>query len=158
MSHLSIYSPVPSGVYSLYDAYTNALDALVEDFPDIKFAIATHTVDTVASRETHFNIEAKWYSETVIEEYTGVLPIFDLRDLESTMSNGSICQFECEGTVYRNLCPEYNMSGDTLHPDTKESTERLGKGVFVLLSKMFCEEQQTECTQDSDCDDNLACN
>jgi hypothetical protein len=155
-----IYSPIPSGVYSIYDSYTTVLDALIEDFPDIKFAIATHTVDTITSPETNFNIEAKWYSETVIEEYTGVLPIFDLRDIESTRSDDSICQFEYDGTMYRNLCSEYNSSGDTLHPDTEEGTERLGKGVFILLSKMFCEQQPqpVECTQDSECDDHLACN
>jgi len=112
----------------------------------------------ITSPESRFNIGAKWYSETVIENYAGVVPIFDLRDIESTRSDGSICQFEYNGILYRNLCPEYNMNDDTIHPNTKEAVERLGKGIFVLLSKMFCETKLVECTEDWECDDYLACN
>jgi len=152
-----LYASVPSGVYAMYDGYTPVLNSLVEDFPGIKFAITTHPVDTVTSPETSFNIGGKWYSEMVIGDYSGILPILDVRDIESTRSDDSICYFEYNGEIYRNLCPEYNVNGDTLHPNTEEAVERLGKGIFILLSKMFCE-QQSECIQDSDCDDNLACN
>jgi hypothetical protein len=157
---LYLYTCGYGGPYALYDGYTPVFDSLRNDFPNINFAIATHPLDTVASPETRFNFDAKWYNDTVIENYAGVVPIFDIAGVESTRSDDSICQFEYDGTWYRNLCPEYTLHGDLIHPSTEEGVERFGKGIFVLLSKMFCEQQTepVECTQDSDCDDNLACN
>ena len=158
VAFLYLYATRYNEQYAMYDSYTPVFDSLRNDFPNINFAIATHTLDTVASLGTKFNIIAKWYSDTVIENYAGVVPIFDLGGIESTRSDDSICQFEYDGTLYRNMCQEYNENGDTIHPDTEEAVERLGKGVFILLSKMFCEPQLVECTLDSDCDDYLACN
>jgi hypothetical protein len=157
---LYLYSCGYGEPYTLYEGYTTVFDSLRSDFPNINFVIATHPLDTVASPETRFNMDAKWYDDTVIENYAGVVPIFDIAGIESTRSDDSICQFEYDGTWYRMLCPEYNTNGDRIHPNTEEAVERFGKGIFVLLSKMFCEQQPqpVECTQDSDCDDNLACN
>ena len=132
----------------------------MEDIPSINFVIATHTLDTRTTPDARFNFHGKWYSDKIKENYTGVVPIFDLGDIESTRSDDSVCEFEYEGIIYRRMCPEYNTNGDYIHPNSHEATMRLGKGIFVLLSKIFCEQQPqpVECTQDSDCDDNLACN
>ena len=152
-----LHSSYGNGPQDLFDDYTPVFDALVEDVPDIQFAIATHTLDTRTTADARFNFEGKWYSDKIKETYTGVVPIFDLGDIESTRADDSICEFEYDGTIYRRMCPEYNTNNDYIHPNSEEARERLGKGIFVLLSKIFCE-QQSECIQDSDCDDNLVCN
>ena len=145
---------------ALFDDYTPVFDALLVDVPDIQFAIATHTLDTRTNDDARFNFEGKWYSDKIKETYTGVVPIFDLEDIESTRADDSICEFNYGGTIYRRMCPEYNTNGDYIHPNSEEARERLGKGILVLLSKMFCEQQPqpVECTVDSECDDHLACN
>ena len=74
---------------------------MVEDLPDINFVIATHTLDTRTTPEGHFNFEGKWYSEQIMENYAGFVPIFDLGDIESTRADDSICEFEYDGILYR---------------------------------------------------------
>ncbi|MHC4437530.1 MAG: LamG domain-containing protein [Planctomycetota bacterium] len=160
VAFLYLYSTSYSELYTLYDSYTQVFDSLKNDFPNINFVIATHTLDTRTTPEGRFNFYGKLYSEQIREDYTGVVPIYDLGDIESTRSDDSICEFEYDGIVYRRMCPEYNINGDHIHPNSEEAMERLGKGIFVLMSKIFCEQQPepAECTHDSDCDDNLACN
>jgi hypothetical protein len=158
-----LYSSGLQDAQSMYYGYNSAFDSLRHDYPNINFAFATHHVSTMQTPNSTWNIQSKWYSDMVFEKYTGVVPILDIRDIVSTKPDGEICQFEYNGTTYRSLCPEYNNnSGDGIHPSTPEAEKRLARGVFVLLSKVYCEQAQqnqtSQCTQNSDCDDGLYCN
>ena len=129
------------------DSYFPALDALVKDFPNVKFAVATHDINAdgmalngkVQKEDSDWNIRGGDYSERVIKTYYGKLPIFDMRDIVSTRPDGTVCSFQHNGKTYRKMCREYNVEkGDLIHPNTPEGQARMGKGFLILLTKMFC--------------------
>ena len=128
------------------DSYFPVLDALVKDFPNVKFAVATHDIGADGTdlrgkevkENSEWNIRGGDYSERVIKTYYGKLPIFDMRDIVSTRADGTACAFQYKGKAYRKLCREYNSNNDLIHPNTPEAQARIGKGFLILLTKMFC--------------------
>lgn len=128
------------------DSYFPVLDALVKDFPKVKFAIATHDIGAdgtdlrgkVVKEESEWNIRGGDYSERVIKTYYGKLPIFDMRDIVSSRADGTVSSFQYKGKTYRKLCREYNSNNDLIHPNSPEAQARIGKGFLILLTKMYC--------------------
>ena len=132
------------------DSYFPVLDALVKDFPNIKFAIATHDINAVGKTaggkeqvaESAWNIRGGDYSDAVVKRYYGKLPIFDMRDIVSTRPDGTVSSFvHTNGKTYRTMVREYcRPDGDLIHANSPEGADRLGKGFVILLAKMFCPE------------------
>jgi hypothetical protein len=129
------------------DEYFPMLDKMIADFPNVKFAIATHHVSGDGNDlrgvphdpASAWNIGGEDYSQAVIKRYYGKVPILDLRDIFSTHADGKPCTFTYNGRTYRKMCPEYIIKGgDQIHPNSPEGKERLGKGFLLLLAKMFC--------------------
>jgi hypothetical protein len=151
-------SKIDGGLQALYyisdkknldESYFPVLDALVKDFPKIKFAIATHDINAVGKvvptgkeeiAASNWNIRGGDYSEAVVRKYYGKLPIFDLRDIVSTRPDGTISSFvHTNGRTYRTMVREYaRPDGDLIHANTEEGAARLGRGFLILLGKMFC--------------------
>ena len=125
------------GNEDIAEEYFPMLDAWIKDFPKVKFAIFTHPVSAsgidIYKKEqpeaSAWNIVGGDYSEKVIKKYYGKIPIYDIRDIVSTKPDGK---------TYRKLCNEYNKNNDMIHPNTDEINERLGKGLLIMLAKMFC--------------------
>jgi hypothetical protein len=129
------------------ETYFPMLDKEVKDFPNIKFAVATHNVNAVGTNpagkvekeDSAWNIRGGDYSDAVIKRYYGKLPIFDMRDIVSTKPDGTKAEFEKDGKKYRYMVREYaRPDGDLIHPNSAEGTARLGKGFLILMAKMFC--------------------
>jgi len=126
--------------------YFPMLDKLVADFPNVKFAIATHHVSgdgndmkgVAKDANSAWNIAGEEYTQAVIKRYYGKLPILDLRDIVSTHPDGTSCTFTVNGKTYHKMCPEYIIpNGDQIHANSALGRERLGKGYILLLAKMF---------------------
>jgi len=128
------------------ESYFPILDALVKDFPNVKFAVCTHDISAsgkdLSGKEqpeaSAWNIRGGDYSDAVVRKYYGKLPIFDIRDIVSTRADGTVASFVHDGKTYRKLVREYNKSGDLIHANSDEGSARLGKGFLILLTKMFC--------------------
>ncbi len=133
---------------SMEDSYFPVLDALVKNFPNIKFAVATHDINAVGKASngrdqveaSAWNVRGGDYSDAVVRRYYGKLPIFDLRDIVSTRPDGTVSSFvHTNGKSYRTMVREYcRPDGDLIHPNSPEGADRLGKGFVILLAKMFC--------------------
>jgi len=131
------------------DDYFPMVDAWVRDFPNLKVALFTHPVSASGPdskgkdqpEASEWNVRGGDYSEAVIRTYYGKLPIFDMRDIVSTRSDGTVCSFQKDGKTYRKLCREYNTTGDLIHANSPEARDRLGRGFLILLVKMFCPEK-----------------
>ena len=61
------------------------------------------------------NVSRNEFNQLIIENYTGIDPIFDLAKIEATHSNGSLNTFEHNGEVYLSLIPEYSSDGGHLN-------------------------------------------
>jgi hypothetical protein len=130
------------------ETYFPVLDALAKDFPNIKFAIATHDINAVGTTPkgkeeiaaSTWNVRGGDYSEAVVKRYYGKLPIFDLRDIVSTRADGTVSSFvHTNGKTYRTMVREYcRPDGDLIHANSPEGADRLGKGFVILMAKMYC--------------------
>ncbi len=126
--------------------YFPILDALIRDYPNVKFAVCTHHVNASGmdlrgneqKEDSAWNIYGGAYSDQVLARYYGKVAIFDLRDIASTRPDGTVCSFESNGKTYRKMCPEYNTNKDMLHLNSPDGSKRLPKGFLILLTKMFC--------------------
>jgi hypothetical protein len=142
----SLYCGPQKEAQQMADEYFPMFDRLIEDFPNVKFAILTHPVSgdgpdmkgNPKDAASAWNIGGGHYSDAVFKRYYGKIPILDIRDIVSTRPNGKPCTFESNGKTYRKLCPEYNINKDLIHPNSPEARIRMGKGFILLLAKMFC--------------------
>lgn len=105
---------------AIFEYYRQTLDALRQQFPNIKFAHVTVPLVTQpmalkaraqrllgrAVWEDLANIKRHEFNRRLIEAY-GAEPIFDLARAESTRPDGSRETFEYEGREYYDLVPEY---------------------------------------------------
>ncbi|MBN2581870.1 MAG: hypothetical protein JXL80_02305 [Planctomycetes bacterium] len=113
---------------SLYDYYTQKMDALRRDFPHIKFIYVTSGVSTLADDPS--NPPSCQFGQMILDNYRGVVPIYDIKDIVSTHADGT--------SAGCRMCPEFNTSGDNIHPNLMFAQERLGKAFLLMLYKLFC--------------------
>jgi len=119
---------------AVFDSYANCLDALKVAYPNVTFVAFT---GVLSDDEDISNIRRNQYNQLVRDRYQGVLPLFDVGDIESTKPTDETCTFEYGGETYRKMWPEYSLT-DGFHPNAPEIEERLGKGLLVLLDKVLC--------------------
>jgi hypothetical protein len=124
---------------TFFAEYAASLDALRAEYPNIEFVAWTGPLSTGTDT---YNARRNWYNNLLKEKYEGVIPIFDLADIESTRPSGEVCTFEYGGETLRRMWPEY--SSDSNHPNQEEIEIRLGKGLLVLLQQVVSEKAAVE--------------
>ena len=88
----------------LFSEYTNMLDSLENKFPEIIFI---HVTIPLRVHENKKNILRHQYNEMLRKKYSGIEPIFDIAQVESTKPDGDKVLFKWEGEQYPKLYKGY---------------------------------------------------
>ena len=113
---------------SVYDYYTQKMDALQADFPNIKFIYVTSGFSPVVGDPQ--NVASAQFGAAIRAAYQGNAPIYDLGNILSTHADGTSA-----GDI---MCAEFNINGDNIHPNSAFSEERMGRAFLMMLYKIFC--------------------
>jgi len=115
-----------------WDTYTTVMDSLRLDYPDIQFIYVTGGCSPVADDAN--NAASREFSNAILSEYLGDVPIYDMNSILSTHLDGSPCVND-EGVPY--MCAEFSNDPAGVHPNTDAGEQRMARGMLVLLKQMF---------------------
>ena len=124
------YHPDNGMDLTFFNSYKLKLATMAAAHPSMKIIRVTAGLWPMVGRADN---EAAWtFSSRVMDPANGlygVVPIYDWRSILSTHPDGT--------SAGHMMCLEYN-TGDQTHPNTVFITERLGKGLILLLYKIYC--------------------
>jgi hypothetical protein len=109
----------------LFDLYTNKMDSLQRDFPNIKFIYVTSGLSDSVKYAANNALSAA-FGAKVRARYKGNVPLYDLGYI---LSKDGACGDAC--------CPEYIDDPAGLHPDDPLAEESMGKGFLLMLRDLY---------------------
>jgi len=151
----------PGGSYqSQANYYISEMQSLMASYTNKKFFYTTQLYEP-EGRNFNENVYNNQFNEYLKQQLGDSAPLYDLGDIESTRSDGTVCTFESGGTTYRKMCDGY--SSDEHHANQDVIEERLAKGILIMMAKLFCdgtpqctitESPEVSCSDglDNDCD------
>ncbi len=105
---------------SLFEVYSEKMDALRRDFPHITFIYVTSGF--MAESQAKSNAGSAAFGELMRTEYKGKVPLYDLGMI---LNNDGAC-----GNQY---CPDYSKDPAGVHPNLTFAEQRMAKGFLVIL-------------------------
>lgn len=116
-------------VNALFNSYKSTMDYLIETYPSILFLHITAPLRVVQSGPKAWiknilkkplggaadNVKRNQFNQLLKDEYTGSGHVFDLAEIESTLPDGQVNQFDYQGIKYRSLAAEYSNDGKHLN-------------------------------------------
>ena len=109
---------------AVFDTYTNKMDTLQADFPNIKFIYVTSGLSGPQYYSNNTNSAA--FGALVRAKYKGNAPLYDLGYI---LSNDGGC-----GDVF---CPENSDDPTGLHPNSAIGEERMGKAFLLMMRDLY---------------------
>jgi len=115
---------------AFFNSYKAKTDAMAAAHPTMKIIRVTAGLWPQTGRADN---EAAWtFSDRVMNPANGIYgqaPIYDWRNILSTHPDGT--------SAGHMMCLEYN-TGDQTHPNQPFIQERLGRGLLLMLYKLYC--------------------
>ena len=116
---------------SMFNSYTERMDAMQADFPHIKFiyVCAGYMDGTIKPSENQSSFE---FNELIKARYRGVAPLYDLAAILSKDEEAA-----------KSIHPDYTNDPAGVHPNTPAGEEAMAKGFLVMLKELFFATEET---------------
>lgn len=109
---------------SVFDTYTNTLDKLQADYPNVKFVYVT--AGFMDTNHVSENTQSAAFSAKVRAKYRGNAPLYDLGYI---LSN--------DDPAFLGYRPEYSTDPAGVHPNAPFAEQRMGKAFLLMLRDLY---------------------
>lgn len=114
----------------IFNSYQSTMNALVQDFPAIKFVYVTAVLDEYTVNDA---VVREQLNSLIRQAYGSTGRLFDLAAVESTRPDGSRVSGTSGGNTYYQLYDGYSSDGGHLNATGKQVVD---KALFTLLASL----------------------